>query len=99
MVTVPMAKGMCFASLNLSRVNKMNKYIVKHSSIASVQYVTDPHGHTFSVTDSKEPDPNKDNLPLPVLAAVNRQFGIIFSLPYEQRQNFIDSSIPFEVFV
>lgn len=73
------------------------KYTIKHGNIAAVQYVTLPDGREIMVTDSKEPDKEKDALPLPVLAAVNRQFGIIFSLPYAQRQAFIDSSIPFEI--
>jgi hypothetical protein len=77
----------------------MSVYTIKHGSIAAVQYATDPMGKTVSVTDSKEPDKAKDSLPLPVLAAVNKQFGIVFSLPYERRQAFIDSSVPFEVFV
>jgi len=75
----------------------MSEWKITHGSIAAVQYITDPTGRTFAVTDSKEPDPNKDTLPLPVLAAVNRQFGIVFSLPYEQRQAFIDNSVPFTV--
>lgn len=73
------------------------KYTIKHGSIAAVQYVTDPAGRTFAVTDSKEPDRDKDTLPTPVLAAVNRQFGIIFALPLNRRQAFIDNSIPFDV--
>lgn len=73
------------------------KYTIKHSCIAACQYVTLPDGREIMVTDSKEPDREKDALPIPVLAAVNRQFGIIFSLPYSQRQSFIDNSIPFDV--
>lgn len=72
------------------------KYIIKHSSIAACQYVTMPNGHTLTVSDSLD-EPNLKFLPLEVKAAVNRQFGIIFSLPYEKRQNFIDNSIAFEV--
>jgi hypothetical protein len=62
-----------------------------------VQYVTLPDGKTITVPDSKEPDREKDALPMPVLAAVNRQFGTIFALPLNQRQAFIDNSIPFDV--
>jgi hypothetical protein len=36
-------------------------------------------------------------LPLEVQAAVNKQFGTIFALPYDSRQGFIDNSIPFDV--
>jgi hypothetical protein len=73
------------------------KYTIRHGSIAAVQYVTLPDGKTITVTDSKEPDREKDALPMPVLAAVNRQFGTIFALPLNQRQAFIDNSIPFDV--
>ncbi len=75
----------------------MSTYTIEHGSIAAVQYVTDPSGRMFAVTNSDELDPNKDSLPLPVLAAVNRQFGIVFSLPYEQREAFCKSSVPFTV--
>ena len=71
-------------------------YTIKHGSIAAVQYVTKPDGTIVYVTDSKD-DLDLPKLPLEVRAAVNRQFGIVFSLPYEQRQKFIDSSIPFEI--
>jgi len=73
------------------------KYIIKHGSIASCQIVVLPDGREVRVTDSKEPDKAKDNLPLEVLAQVNRQFGIIFSLPYASRQAFSDNSVPFEI--
>ena len=71
-------------------------YTIKHGSIAAVQYVTKPDGAVVYVTDSKD-DFDLPKLPLEVRAAVNRQFGIIFSLPYEQRQKFIENSIPFEI--
>lgn len=74
----------------------MSIYTITHGSIAAVQYVTKPDGAIVYVTDSKD-DLDLPRLPLEVRAAVNRQFGIIFSLPYEQRQKFIDNSIPFEV--
>jgi hypothetical protein len=72
------------------------KYTIRHGSIAAVQYVTMPNGDVWDITDSQE-DPDKWKLPLAVQAAVNRQFGIIFALPYERRQGFIDNSVPFEV--
>jgi hypothetical protein len=72
------------------------KYTIRHGSIAAVQHVATPEGREVTVTDSNE-DPHKWNLPLEVQAAVNRQFGIIFALPYERRQGFIDNSIPFDV--
>lgn len=73
------------------------KYIIKHGSIAACQYVTLSNGKQVTVTDSQEPDMDKDSLPLEVLAQVNRQFGIVFSMPYAARQAFIDNSVPFEV--
>ena len=76
----------------------MSKYIIKHGSIAAVQYVTLPSGDKVTVTyalDGSEKELLK--LPLEVQAAVNRQFGTIFALPYDRRQAFIDNSIPFEV--
>lgn len=73
------------------------KYTIKHGSIAALQYVITPEGEEISVVDTKEPQPKFEVLPLSVRAAVNRQFGLIFSLPYGARQEFIDNSIPFEV--
>jgi hypothetical protein len=72
------------------------KYKIKHGSIAAVQYVTLPDGREITVTDASD-EPNMRFLPLNVKAAVNRQFGVIFSLPYASRQAFIDNSIPFEI--
>lgn len=73
------------------------KYTIRHGSIAALQYVITPEGEEISVVNTKEPQPKFEALPLSVKAAVNRQFGIIFSLPYGARQAFIDNSIPFEV--
>lgn len=73
------------------------KYIIKHGSIAACQVVVLPDGKEVRVTDQKEPDRAKDCLPLEVRAYINRQFGIIFSLPYASRQAFIDNSVPFEI--
>jgi hypothetical protein len=74
----------------------MRTYTIKHGSIAAVQYVTLPDGDVVTVTDSKQ-DMEIKCLPLEVQAAVNRQFGIIFSLPYNRRESFIQDSVPFEV--
>lgn len=74
----------------------MSIYTIRHGSIAAVQWVTLPNGKQISVTDSKE-DLDLPKLPLEVQAAVNRQFGIIFSLPYASREQFIKDSIPFTV--
>jgi hypothetical protein len=76
----------------------MSKYTITHGSIAAVQYVTLPNNDKVTVTyalDGSERELPK--LPLEVQAAVNRQFGAIFALPYDSRQGFIDNSIPFDV--
>ena len=76
----------------------MSKYTITHGSIAAVQYVTLPNNDKVTVTyalDGSEKELPK--LPLEVQAAVNRQFGAIFALPYDSRQGFIDNSIPFDV--
>ena len=73
------------------------KYIIKHGSIAACQLVVLPDGREVAVTNSQEPDRAKDSLPLEVLAQVNHQFSLVFSLPYTLRQAFIDNSVPFEV--
>lgn len=76
----------------------MSKYTITHGSIASVQYVTLPSGNKVTVTDARDGSERElSRLPLEVQAAVNRQFGTVFALPYNSRQAFIDNSIPFEV--
>jgi hypothetical protein len=76
----------------------MPKYTITHGSIAAVQYVTLSNNEKVTVTyalDGSERELPK--LPLEVQAAVNRQFGTIFALPYDDRQGFIDNSIPFDI--
>lgn len=76
----------------------MSKYTITHGSIAAVQYVTLPDGNKVIVTDARDGSERElPKLPLEVQSAVNRQFGTIFSLPYDSRQSFIDNSIPFDV--
>jgi hypothetical protein len=76
----------------------MAKYTITHGSIAAVQYVTLPDGSKVTVTDAKDgSELELKRLPLEVQAAVNRQFGTIFALPYDSRQAFIDKSIAFDV--
>ena len=87
----------------------MTKYTITHGSIAAIQYIkTDGEKdiHAIYQSENKPPEayPVGDmrqnvwkTLPLEVQAFVNRQFGIIFALPYESRQAFIDDSIPFDV--
>jgi hypothetical protein len=73
------------------------KYTVTHGSIASVQYITKSNGKKFIIIDSKEDHSLLAKFPLEVQAYVNKQFGIIFSLPYASRESFIQNSIPFEI--
>ena len=76
----------------------MAQYKITHGSIAAVQYVTLPDGNKVTVTDARDgSEIELPKLPLEVQAAVNRQFGTIFALPYDSRQAFIDNSIPFDV--
>lgn len=76
----------------------MSKYTITHGSIAAVQYVILPDGSKVTVTDARDgSERDLPKLPLEVQAAVNRQFGTIFALPYNSRQAFIDNFIPFEV--
>jgi hypothetical protein len=76
----------------------MPKYTITHGSIAAVQYVTLPDGDKVIVTDARDgSEIALPRLPVEVQVAVNRQFGAIFALPYDDRQGFIDNSIPFEV--
>ena len=76
----------------------MSKYTITHGSIAAVQYVTLPDGDKVIVTDARDgSEIALPRLPVEVQTAVNRQFGSIFALPYDDRQGFIDNSISFEV--
>ena len=76
----------------------MSKYTITHGSIAAVQYVRLPDGDKVIVTDARDgSEIELPRLPVEVQVAVNRQFGAIFALPYDDRQGFIDNSIPFDV--
>ena len=76
----------------------MSKYIIKHGSIAAVQYVVLPDGSQVTVTDAKDgSELELKRLPLEVQAAVNRQFGIILHLPYTSREAYLNNAVPFEV--
>jgi len=72
------------------------KYTIKHGSIAAVQFVTMPNGKEITISDSKD-ERNLRYLPLEVKEIINRQFDIVFSLPYESREEFVQNSIPFEI--
>jgi hypothetical protein len=76
----------------------MSIYTIRHGSIAAVQWVTLPDGSEVSVTDAKDGSELRlPRLPLEVQAAINRQFGTIFALPYGMREQFIKDSVPFTV--
>lgn len=76
----------------------MSTYTIEHGSIAAVQYITTPEGRKVTACGgTKEYQPEFEALPLQVRAEVNKQFGIVLSLPYSKRQSFIDNSIPFTV--
>ena len=72
------------------------KYTIKHGSIAAIQFVTMPNGKKIAISDSKD-ERNLRYLPLEVKEIINRQFGAVFSLPYDRREEFIQNSIPFEI--
>ena len=82
-------------------------YEIKPSNVASMLYVTTPEGFVVCCFDNNEAyhEGNMsgdgklwwESLPLEVRAAVNKQFGIVFSLPYNQRDDFLKSSVPFLV--
>jgi len=75
-------------------------YTITHGSIAAVQYVDTPDGQRVTVVGgTTEKQPAFDALPLAVRAAVNRQFGMVFSLPHHRREAFVVNSKPFEVIV
>lgn len=76
----------------------MSVYTIRHGSIAAVQWVTLPDGSQVTVTDAKDgSEVTLPKLPLEVRAAVNRQFGIVFALPYASREQFVRDSVPFTV--
>lgn len=84
-------------------------YTIRQGRVASIQFITTPAKEqicAFYMSGQRQPEAYPDgdmsrdiweSLPLPVQAAINRQFGIIFSLPYSAREHFVLSSIPFEV--
>lgn len=85
------------------------KYTIKHGSIASIQHIKTPDDQNLSAIylgQTRLPEVYIDGdmsqdiwetLPLSVKASINRQFGAVFSLPYDSREGFIKSSMPFEV--
>lgn len=81
------------------------KYTLKPGSIAAVQHLEAEDGQVFDAIFMAEGKPAEvhprgavrniaDTLPLPVLARINRNFGVMFAIPYERRQFAIDSAVP-----
>lgn len=86
----------------------MKKYRIRHGNIAALLYVTldnDPKEYEFVyVSGQQQPTravagfwPLFDDLPLEVRAAINRQFGQVFSLPLEQRGAWVRAQVPFDI--
>lgn len=87
------------------------KWLITHGSIASVLFVTTPdekkldcfyiaEGRLVQVgVSGTEADAENRFLALPmeVRAAVNKQFGIVFSLPVHCRGDWVKAQLPFEV--
>jgi hypothetical protein len=74
------------------------KFTIKHGNIAAVQYVTLPDGEIVTVTNAK--DGSEEILPIlpeAVQDLINKQFEVVFSLPYNERESFVKNSIPFYV--
>lgn len=81
------------------------QYTIKPSSIAAIQYIETNDGQIFDAIFMSAGKPAEVHprgtikniaatMPLPVLAAVNRNFGVMFALPYDKRQSLIDSFVP-----
>jgi len=83
------------------------KYTIKPGSIAAVQYVERalPSGAdnqrwtAVYMAEGKQPEitdaaGRHATLPMPVLAAINRNFGMMFSIPVERRQALINATVP-----
>lgn len=81
------------------------RYTLKPGSIAAIQYLETEDGQIFDAIFLAEGKPSEvhrrgsmrnvaDTLPLPVLTRINRNFGVMFSLPYGRRQSAIESAVP-----
>jgi hypothetical protein len=78
------------------------KYTIKPGSIAAVQYVESEDNRRWTavyLADGKQHEitdaaGRHATLPMPVLAAINRNFGMMFSVPVERRQALIDATVP-----
>lgn len=83
------------------------KYRIKHGNIAGILYVTmsgsDGKEYAYAFINNTQTElaggfwPLFDDLPLAVRAAINKQFGQVFSLPVEQRGAWVKAQVPFEV--
>ena len=81
-------------------------YTIQHGNIAAVQYVDTPEGKRVTcvyLSDGKPVESTDRDardfaaLPMEVRAAVNRQFGQVFSLPLESRDVWVKAQVPFTV--
>ena len=81
------------------------KYTLKPGSIAAVQYLETEEGQVYDaifMADGKPAEVHlrgitrniSHTLPLSVLARINRNFGVMFALPYGSRQAALDSAVP-----
>lgn len=88
------------------------KYTIKQSSIASLIYVIDETGNQtdcFFMAENKQPEayPSDnlsgngvaawESLPLEVRTNVNRQFGVVFSLPVGSRNEFVNNCVDYAI--
>ena len=92
-------------------MNTTTTYTIKPGSIAAVQYIECGDGRRMTaiyMSEERQPEVHldgrglaniRDTLPVPVLAAINRNFGLMFSLPVERRQALIDNTQPVTVTV
>lgn len=85
----------------------MNTYIVRHGSIAAIQYITRPDGRQVRAVylSSREPPEfdidsrrfDASELPAAVLAEVDRRFAEVFSVPVERREAIVRAFQPQEI--
>lgn len=83
------------------------KYTLTHGGIAAVLTVTPEQGEPFDCICINERETvvgvgsdgraKFEALPLEVRAAVNKQFGAVFSLPVSRRSEWVVSQEPFTV--
>jgi len=84
------------------------KYTIKQGSIAAIIHVIDEAGNTTDciyMSENKQPEAYLEGncggtgivaweaLPVAVRAHVNRQFGTVFAIPINRRQDFIENCV------